>query len=157
MKEPTKMDWNTLKEQVYFEDGSLRDIYVLDTSLEDWRKWTELVNGKYKVRFFNGNTDQEMETIDFEMVQAYWTGQVEAGNNVIVNVGAFEVNCHFFGPDELENDIHPESFQSMDDHDQLMEYLATVSVHLNKKVLLTAENCITSVAIEAEKGQIRYY
>ncbi|CAA9286072.1 MAG: hypothetical protein AVDCRST_MAG56-4137 [uncultured Cytophagales bacterium] len=150
------MDWNTLKEQVYCEDGSLRDIYVLDTSMEDWRKWTELVNGKYKVRFFNGNTEHAMDAIDFEMVKASWTGEVEAGSNAIITVGAFEVNCHFFVPEELENDIHPESFRSMDDHNQLMEYLAAVSNHLDKKVLLTAENCITSVAIEAEKGQIKY-
>ncbi len=150
------MDWNTLKEQVYFEDGSLRDIYVLKTSVEDWRKWTELVNGKYQVRFFSGNIEHEMNAIDFELVKASWTGEVVAGNNAIINLGTIEVNCHFFGPDELENDIHPESFQSMNDHDQLMEYLATVSRCLNKKVLLTAENCITAVAIEAQEGQIKY-
>jgi hypothetical protein len=48
------MNWKRLKEEVYFEDGSLRDIYIFDTSIEDWKKWVDLVNREYRVSFYNG-------------------------------------------------------------------------------------------------------
>jgi hypothetical protein len=150
------MDWHTLKEEVYYEDGSLRDIYVLDTSIEDWRKWSELINQKYKVRFYDGRTEQWMDQVDFGTVDAHWAGEVEATSSAVITVGTFEINCHFFVPDELENDIHPEEFQSLNHHNQLMEYLVAVSKHLNKKVLLTDENRRTSASIEVDKGQIKY-
>jgi hypothetical protein len=151
------MNWHTLKEEVYYEDaGSLRDIYILNTSIEDWRNWTELVNQKYEVRFYDGRIDQWMDQIDFRTVNAHWAGEVEPTSSAIITIGAFEINCHFFVPHELENDIHPEEFQSLNSHNQLMEYMVTVSKHLNKKVVLTDENRLTSVLIEVDKGQIRY-
>lgn len=148
------MDWNTLKANVYCEDGSLRDIYVLHTSAEDWRKWTELINGKYKVSFYNGQTGQTTDKIDFEAVNAYWTQKTEFTNGATITTGNLTVNCHFFGADEIENDVCPREIQSPDSHHQLMAYLADISSHLSKKVLLTAENSQESVLIEVEGEHI---
>jgi hypothetical protein len=39
-----KVDWNKVKERVYHWDGSWRDVYILDTTLDHWSKWIDLVN-----------------------------------------------------------------------------------------------------------------
>jgi predicted RNA-binding protein Jag len=148
------MDWNTLKANVYCEDGSLLDIYVLHTSAEDWRKWIELVNGKYKVSFYNGQTGQTTDKIDFEAVQAHWTRKTDFTNGAIITIGNFTVNCHFFGADEIENDVCPREIQSPDNHHQLMEYLTNISNQLDKKVILTTENSQESVLIKVEGERI---
>jgi hypothetical protein len=149
------MDWNIIKENVYYEDGSLRDIYVLNTSAEDWRKWTQLVNRKYKVSFYNGQTGQTTDKIDFKAVNAFWTGKTDFTNGAVIAIGNFTVNCHFFCADEFENDVCPREIHSPDSHHMLMEYLTDVSCQLGKKVLLTSENSTESVLIEADGERTR--
>jgi len=48
------MNWKELKDEIYYWDGSYRDIYVLCTSLTDWEKWITYVNANYKINWFNG-------------------------------------------------------------------------------------------------------
>lgn len=66
-------DWRTLKSKIYFEDGSLRDIYVFGRDIHDWRKWADLVNEKYKVEFYDAKTELTKNKIDFETVEECWT------------------------------------------------------------------------------------
>jgi hypothetical protein len=46
------LSWENLKNKVYFLNGSLRDIYVRDTTKEDWQKWSDFVNANYKTSFY---------------------------------------------------------------------------------------------------------
>lgn len=66
-------DWRTLKNKIYFEDGSLRDIYVFGTDIHDWRKWADLVNEKYKVEFYDAKTELTKDKIDFGTIEECWT------------------------------------------------------------------------------------
>jgi hypothetical protein len=43
------MEWVDLKKKIYYWDGSWRDIYILETTLEDNKKWADYVNDKYLV------------------------------------------------------------------------------------------------------------
>ncbi len=148
------MNWNTLKEEVYYEDGSLRDVYVFDATIDDWKKWAELVNQQYKVAFYNGQTQQITDRIDFELVEASWTGKTDLVNWATVFINDFQIKCYFFGWEEFENDICPREIKSEDDHLQLVKYLEAISSHLGKKVVLTAENMRESVLIEVEKDKV---
>ena len=49
--------WHELKEKIYFEDGSLRDIYAFDINLRDWEKWVAFVNQNFQVEFLDKETD----------------------------------------------------------------------------------------------------
>jgi hypothetical protein len=43
------MNWPDLKSKIYYSDGSLRDIHVLQTNLSDWQKWVDYVNENYRI------------------------------------------------------------------------------------------------------------
>jgi hypothetical protein len=74
------MHWTKLKEQIYFEDGSWRDIYVLNTTARDWEKWVDLVNRKYQVEFWDVKTNLRTDKIDFIIVKEYWDSSDQCYN-----------------------------------------------------------------------------
>ncbi|HEY3402939.1 MAG TPA: hypothetical protein VGK59_06110, partial [Ohtaekwangia sp.] len=142
------MHWTDLKKRIYFEDGSLRDIYVLGTTTMDWEKWADLVNKKYRVEFWDAKTDLRTDKIDFATVKEYWesNGQREVVTATI-NLDSIVVKCYFFDDSEIENDIDPREFRTLDDHIKLIQYLNDISVALDKDVIVTDENTQDSVLI----------
>lgn len=134
------MDWKTLKRKIYYKDGSLRDIQVWKTGVEDWRKWVALVNQCYTVEFVNGLTGRIEDQIDFDVVQGQWASEVTEWSRCRILVREFSINCHFFCSQDIENDIDPRQFQSSDDHAALLLYLQRVSAALHRPVQLTLEN-----------------
>lgn len=71
------MNWDALRREVYYIDGSFRDIYVFETSRRDWEKWVDFVNDNYSVTFYNGLTDKEEQQINKEVVFDFWNGKTE--------------------------------------------------------------------------------
>ena len=51
-----------------------------------------------------------------------------------------QINVHFWGDSEIENDIDPEQINSLEDNLALITYMSEISDLLNKEVLLTPEN-----------------
>ena len=135
------MHWTDLKKDIYFEGGSLRDLYVLDTNVTDWEKWVEMVNRRYIVEFWDAKTDSKANKIDFEIVQEYLdsNGQREVVTATI-NLDSLTIKCYFFDDSEIENDIDPREFKTVDDHVKLIQYINDISVSLDKEVIVTDEN-----------------
>lgn len=71
-------NWHELKENIYFEDGSFRDIYVFDINLEEWKKWVNFVNQNYEIEFAYGETEQRTSSIDFSAVKKFWNGKMSS-------------------------------------------------------------------------------
>ncbi|RAK70237.1 hypothetical protein [Hymenobacter edaphi] len=150
------MDWNQLREEVYYVDGSLRDIYVLNTTAEDWRRWVELVNGSYTVAFSNSVSGRTEDRIDFAVIQQWWATPDEVEwSTVRIHVRNYTINCHFLWDGDIENDIRPRDFQSVEDHEALLLYLQRVSEALQKPVRLTPENTEDVALIEVNGSDVR--
>lgn len=132
--------WHELKEKIYFEDGSLRDIYAFDINLRDWEKWVAFVNQNYQVEFLDKETEQTKSAIDFSAVKRFWSGESEFVKRATIKIDEININCHFFVQDEFENDIFPKEINSLDSHKKLVDYLSKVSRIFNRKILLTEEN-----------------
>src|SRR6188768_547113 len=115
------MDWDILKEEIYYSDGSCRDIYVNDTTPDDWKKWTRFVNENYKVEFYNGQTQQTENKIDFNLILDFWEHKTEFVNCSTINLENIKVNCHFFNTHEIENDIDPGMVETINDHDKIIK------------------------------------
>lgn len=147
-------NWHEIKEQIYFEDGSFRDIYAFDISLEEWERWVDFVNQNYEVEFVYRETEQRTSSIDFSAVKKFWAGKDEFGNSATVKIGELNINCHFFSSDEFENDVLPEEFKSLDDHTILTDYLQELSTIFKKKVFLTLENSPEFVLLEVLNSEI---
>lgn len=135
------MDWTTSKRQIYFEVGSLRDIYVLDATTSDWKKWVDLVNKNYNVEFWDAKTGLTTDKIDFTAVKEYWdsNGKREV-ITATIKLDIINIKCHFFDESEIENDVDPSEINSQDDHDKFIDYLIDISVSLHKDVIVTDEN-----------------
>ena len=141
------MNWKSLKENIYFEDGSLRDIYVLETTYKDWQKWADFVNEKYEVVFTDTETGLISDFIDMSTVKQFWDKD-ESIKRAKIKVDDFQINCHFFTEFEIENDISPNEIKSLANHKALTEYLTEISKLLNKKVKLTLENHENHILLE---------
>ncbi|UXE68881.1 MAG: hypothetical protein KA713_10110 [Chryseotalea sp. WA131a] len=147
-------DWRTLKNKIYFEDGSLRDIYVFGTDIHDWRKWADLMNEKYKVEFYDAKTELTKDKIDFGTVEECWTQKDREWITATIKLGAVNIRCHFFIDSEIENDIDPRELKSLDDHSNVLKYLRDISVTLDKDVFVTTENTEDDKLISVRENEV---
>ena len=82
--------WEDCKE-AFEQDGSLRDIYVLDTALDDWQKFIDFINqSNYKFSFFVGN-----KLSPFPSEAGYIFEQKES-LLLSISINGMIINCHFF-------------------------------------------------------------
>jgi hypothetical protein len=94
--DPSTLSWEDLKEHIYFEDGSWRDIYVLDATRDDWQKWADYVNATYRVCFFQQDLDEGTDRMDLNEALNYWDSNGEGlSPNVTFYVSSIAVKCHF--------------------------------------------------------------
>jgi hypothetical protein len=145
-----ELSWEEVKQYIYPSDGSFPDIYVLNTSYDDWRRWGAWVNATYPVRFRDTN-QQEHARIDTEAVLAYWQGD-RLGNMPFASlwVGTVQINCFFLAEDSLDGDMNPQDIQSVEDHHALLEYLSNMSRLLAKEVIMLDEGTRSSLTDHVE-------
>ncbi len=134
------MTWTELKDKIYYWDGSWRDIYVLQTNRKFWEKWSDYVNKNYRVEWLNGKSGNVENKIDFGVVEEHWDGIHDFWSTAKVFVDRIQINAHFFIDTEIENDIDPREFISLEDHEKLIKYMIDLSTLLNKEIILTPEN-----------------
>ncbi|MGN7783523.1 hypothetical protein ACTJIJ_03315 [Niabella sp. 22666] len=150
------MNWTELKDKVYYCDGSLRDIYVLKTNIEDNKKWVDFVNEHYVIEWFNGLTQTNERQIDFEVVEGYLNGDHDLCSSASILLGKIRINNHFYGDAEIENDIDPREINSMEDHESIIKYMINLSQILGKPVILTPENDPAIQLIRVLNNKIEY-
>jgi hypothetical protein len=134
------VNWQRLHDEIYYCDGSWRDIYVNETTEDDWRKWINFVNDNYPVEFYNGLREITANQIDFNAVLDYWRGKTNHGNHATIIVNSIKLNCHFFQITNIENDLDPKEIVYVTDHEIVLKYMTEVSKLLRKTVVLTPEN-----------------
>jgi hypothetical protein len=150
------MNWTELKNKIYYWDGSWRDIYVLGTLRPDWKKWVDYVNQNYTIDWFNGKTDKDERNIDFNVIEEFWNGDHDLCSTAKVFIDKIQINAHFFDDTEMENDIDPREFNSIEDHDKLIKYMTDISILLDKEVILTPENEHETVLIKVNKDNVDF-
>ena len=150
------MNWKELKEKIYYWDGSWRDIYVLHTNRSDWKIWVDYVNENYRIDWFNGKADKDENQIDFTVVEDFWKGNHDLCSTAKVFIDKIQINAHFFDNTEMENDIDPGEFNSIEDHDKLIKYMSDLSILLDKEVILTPENEHETILLKINKDVIEF-
>ena len=133
------MNWQQLKEHIYYEDGSLRDIYIRNASPAAWKRWIYFINKNYDVRFMIGEALSGPQ-IDPDVVTAHWKDPGQDHPSASILISGITMMTYFFSPDQIENDITPKEITCMEDHDQLLQYLKSVSNLLGRPVELTEES-----------------
>jgi hypothetical protein len=134
------MNWQQLRDGVYYCDGSFRDILIYNTTKNDWIAWADFVNQNYTVSFKSYESERPKDKINMDTILEYWEDVHDNCSSASVFIDNIRINAFFAADDEIENDITPLEINSIEDHIKLVKYMTEISRLLNKKVILTPEN-----------------
>jgi hypothetical protein len=130
------MDWTKDTEDFAPHISNLRDIYITDTSLDDWNQYLGFVRGGASLRFFRGDEECELPT----SVQQIYEMHTELMTLLTFDPEGMCLHCHFFAESEIEMDIDPRVFGALREIERLSEFLAGLGTVLGKAVQVTHEN-----------------
>jgi hypothetical protein len=129
------MNWEQYQKEFEW-DGSLRDIYIFKTSLDDWQKLLDYIRAcrytsEYKIDGDAVALPERAATIfECENSRSLLSG----------NVGNLVLYCHFFTVDEIEFDLDPREVKVERDLEELFDFLRRLCRISNKQTVLTPEN-----------------
>jgi hypothetical protein len=138
-------DWKKIKEDIYFIDGSFRDIYSNNITENQWEKWVYYVNENYEIQWGNKNK------IDFEIIKHNWKNNIQLDTAKIF-IKNIQINNHFFG--DFENDIDPREINDVDDHNCIINYMKDISGIMDTVIYLSCENDKKNYLIKIYKNEI---
>ena len=130
------------------------ELLLKNVSEEHWRSWVNFVNDNFEVKFMIYEGEIVSAKIDFTRILNFWSGDLASGAMASIMVGRTIVNTFFFRNDEIDNDITPNEFLSIEDHNILMDYLTSISLILRKKVIVTPERMSEDILISVENGSV---
>jgi hypothetical protein len=129
-------DWPSVRGE-FEPDGSLRDIYMLDTTANDWQTVLDhLRRSGRSVRFEVGGVEGPLP----DQVSTIFGVSAEATPLLNFDVGGVDLACHFFTPSEIEFDFLPTDVQGPERLQSVLEFMAEIGQLLAKTVVLTPEN-----------------
>ena len=118
-------------------DGSLRDVYVLRTSLADWEVFLAFVSSYPYTHAVDGERCPMPSA-------AHIFGSPSSSSHLLrVSLGQVTVNCHFFTESELELDIEPREVRGAEEHAQVMRFVEQLAMAIGKPALITPEGGAT--------------
>ena len=131
------MDWTSVAHE-FVPDGSLRDLYVINTDLSDWQRVLDFLRASaseiaYTVDRSSAELPVRVEAIFAEL-------QRERNPRLRFDVAGVPLVCHFFTADEIEFDMRPEDVPGPDHLTALLEFMRTLGNLTGKMVLLTPES-----------------
>lgn len=129
---------NGINKNVFYQDGSLRDIYILDTDINVWERFVNLLyisNLDFRLLI-----DGSMRNTPRISVDELFQMKDDKSLLLVINLKGVNINCHFFCIEEIELDIEPKEINDFNKACAVLEFMKSISQELNKEVLLTPEN-----------------
>lgn len=144
---------------IFEPDGSLLDIYIQETTLNDWLTLIEFLNANYKLKYGPTSENESEDKINKDYITTYLTDKTgeREGRTVSILADNLVFNCHFFLQDEIEFDANPKEFNGQKDFETIIAFMTAVSKALNKEIILTPENSsqFPLITIDAKSGYIK--
>ena len=128
---------NVLLNTLFENDGSLRDIYILNTNRYDWIQLWEFLNNSYDLVL---SIDGEIASKIPKDVIDIFNLKKEKSIYLIIPLNGIEFNCHFFYFDEIEFNITPRSVNNILDVKTIIKFMGDLSFLLSKNVSISIEN-----------------
>jgi hypothetical protein len=147
------VDWETC--QADFEwDGSLRDIYVLQTSIVDWDRLLDFLRNSGLPLIYE--VDGASPPLPTGVASIFATRQ-DASPILKVDLRGMWLHSHFFTEDEIEFDLDPREVQDEIALARLLDFMRGVATHLGKTAILTPENWVQSPIFEVRPAEPPIY
>lgn len=128
------IDWS-LQKADFAADGSLRDIYIENATIDDWKLVVDIIQrGDYGARLQRGGGDVAMPD-NFESLF-----DTEDRHFLRFRVSGVGLDCHFFAPGEIEFSFGPDEVTEDKLHG-LLAFMIDLGDATDKAVIMTPENC----------------
>ena len=118
-------------------DGSLRDIYVENTTLSDWDRLLQWVRSSpLAFSFLHEGRPMPLPAAAGDVFALSGT----AASILTIHLGALSLNCHFFSDDEIELDLDPRELTDERAFSALLGFVRGLGDALARDAIVTHEN-----------------
>jgi hypothetical protein len=138
--------WPEFKEAAFYQDGSLRDIYVHDTQIDDWNRAAQFIAQKYQLQFLG-----EWHQLKFpdDLDRLFPTGDLIDRPVLGIDISGVTLTCHFFDTEKIELDLLPSEVSDPERLDAVFDFLRGLASAVGKRADLTEENVPDAVIFRA--------
>ncbi len=145
------LDWSSQKAD-FEPDGALRDIYIKNVTIEDWRLVVALImDGGFCARLERGG--------GLVAVPPNFESLFDHNDRHLMSftVGGASITCHFFTPAEIEFSLDPKEV-SEPVLESLLAFMIEVGDATKKPVIMTPENTAESPIFKyaPSEGRLRW-
>lgn len=147
------LEWEAIAAD-FEPDGSFRDVYVIDTTVEDWQRLVTFIRqwGWWHAYEEDGHATR----LPSDVREIFGR---RSRVSVLLRLRPFRllnINCHFFGEDEIEFDLDPREVSGQEGLDELCAFVRTVGRALERRVIVTLENSqeVELMAYEPDRDEI---
>lgn len=127
-------NWERFAKDFEF-DGSLRDIYVFDTSLDDWNElFRFLIRQRYTFEFSGAWSGDDFPS---DLARLFRSGPDCPATLMSIQFSGLRLNCHFFEVHEIEFDIDPREVTDATGLADLIAFMGGLADAPGKSVVLT--------------------
>lgn len=121
--------------EVEFEvDGSLRDIYAFNTTVDDWNRLLTLAPSLGEIAYFCDGEEATLPTTANSIFE-----DVDHAHLLRIDLGGPVINTHFFQTDEIELDLDPCEVASQADLDLVLNFCASIGREIKRDIRITPE------------------
>jgi hypothetical protein len=145
---PATENWSRFAPEFY-QEGSLRDIYVFNAQLEDWNKVIRFIVGRYRIAFSGAWTQTEFPQ---QISCLFPEGPDSELTTRTVDVAGVRVHCHFFTEEETEFDLNPGEVVDPVRLGSVFEFMQGLASAVSKDSVLTPENMPEIVIFRCRPG-----
>ena len=139
------LSWHQVRDE-FDHDGSLRDIYVLNTTAAHWQRMFDwLRQSAYAVEFRRAGVPAILPATFNE---AMAIAKTECAL-LSISLMSLNVHCHFFTPEEIELDVDPREIAGQTDLEALLAFMIGLSSATGQDAILTPENVSEIVIFRA--------
>jgi hypothetical protein len=134
-----KPDFESYKNLVFFEDGSLRDLRIIPADRQIWCKLFDYLrhgNSEVQTTFLTNNEDYPIPNDTEGIFSKDRCSSIE----MTTVVGDIELKTHFFEISTIEFDLDPRHVSTEKQLDLLFAHLRDLARFLERDVQLTEEN-----------------
>lgn len=124
-------------EWIFYRDGSLRDLYVLKTTVEDWERLLAFVRTGYRTYSYS-NADGKTELPAAKVI--FPEGEREGLHLMTVDLDGCTANCHFFWTGDIEFDLLPNEVTAAERAAAVFAWMRDLGQELDRPIRLTPEN-----------------
>ena len=145
------LDWPSQKSD-FEPDGALRDIYIQNTTIEDWKLAVSVImDGGFGARLERGG--------DSVAVPSTFESLFDQNDSHLLSftVGGALLTCHFFSSDEIEFSLDPKDV-SKTVLEGLLGFMIDIGDATKKPVCMTPENAaeMPIFRYDPTQGQLRW-